>query len=157
MRDALLALLTNSWLHSWLPLTSLCQHLLCQLQVHLHLKRTKLGAENTCLTAQFGMFNCEAQHTGHAPQICFLSNPLLCQKAFTWKSVVHENIQISPLQGIYRLCRATHQRTWLQALTLQLLFPVFHCFLCPSKIYAISNFWVFTKEGLTCGLLFYRS
>lgn len=104
--EALLALRTNSRLHSWLPLTSLCQHPLCQLQVHLPLKGTKPGAENTCLTAQFGMCNCAAQHTGHAPQICFLSNLLLCQKVFTWKSVVHENMQISLLQGIYRLCLA---------------------------------------------------
>lgn len=102
----ILALLTNSWLYSWLPLTVLCQYLLCQFQVHLHLKWTKVGVENTCLEAQFGMFNCAALHTSHAPPICFLSNLLLCQKVFTWKSAVHENIQISLLQGIYRLCLA---------------------------------------------------
>lgn len=104
--DVILALLTNSWLYSWLPLTDLCQYLLCQFQVHLHLKWTKVRVENTCLEAQFGMFNCAALHTGHAPPICFLSNLLLCQKVFTWKSAVHENIQISLLQGIYRLCLA---------------------------------------------------
>lgn len=102
--DVLLAPLTDFWLHSCLPITVLCHYLLCQLQVHLHLKWTKLGVENPCLEAQFGIFNCAAQHTGHAPPICFLSNLLLCQKVFTWKSAVHENIQISLLQGIYRLC-----------------------------------------------------
>lgn len=105
-RDVLLAFLTNSWLHSWLSLTALCQHLLCQVHVNLYLKWTKLEAENTCLKVQFGTFNCAAKHTGHAPQVCFLSNLLLCKQLFTWKSALCENIQISLLQRIYRPCLA---------------------------------------------------